>query len=91
MQEREYMLEFFNRHTAEITAAIPAPRLLIYQVSDGWEPLCEFLDVPVPDADFPHINSRGETKAMLAALMAAGAGRLSEDAMVAAGRKLHGD
>lgn len=91
MQDREYMVEFFNRHSADITAAIPAERLLIYQVSDGWEPLCQFLGVPVPDVDFPHINSRSETKEMLAALMAAGEDQLSEDAMMQAGRKLHGD
>lgn len=91
MQDREYMIEFFNKHSADVTAAIPAERLLVYRVSDGWRPLCEFLDVPVPDVEFPHINSRSETKEMLAALMAASGDRLSEDAMAEAARKLHGD
>lgn len=91
MQDKEYMVEFFNRHSAQVTAAIPANRLLVYRVGDGWEPLCKFLDVPVPDVDFPHINSRSETKAMLAALMAGGGDQLNHDDMVEAGRKLHGD
>ena len=91
MQDREYMVEFFNRRSAEIIGSIPAERLLVYQVSDGWEPLCEFLDVPVPDMEFPRINSRNETKELLASLMAASGDHLSEDAMTKAGRELHGD
>jgi hypothetical protein len=89
MQDREHMVRFFNRHSAEIAASIPAERLLVYQVSDGWEPLCEFLDVPVPDMKFPHINSRNETKELLAHLMAASGDHLNEAAMAEAGRELH--
>jgi hypothetical protein len=40
---------------------------------------------------FPRINSRDETKELIAHLMAASGGELSEDAMVAVGRELHGD
>ncbi|MHB1084923.1 MAG: sulfotransferase family protein [Thiobacillus sp.] len=91
MQDKAHMVEFFNRHSAEVIGSIPAERLLVYQVSDGWEPLCEFLDVPVPDMEFPRINSRNETKELLASLMAASGDQLSEDAMTKAGRELHGD
>jgi Sulfotransferase domain len=91
MQNREYMVRFFTDRSAEIMASIAPERLLVYQVSDGWGPLCEFLDVHVPDMEFPRINSRNETKELLANLMAASGGRLSEDAMVEAGRDLHGD
>ena len=31
----------------------------MYSVKDGWEPLCRFLDVPVPDEEFPHKNKNG--------------------------------
>lgn len=91
MQDRAHMTHFFNRHSADIIAAIPAERLLVYQVSDGWASLCAFLGVPVPDVEFPRINSRNETKELLAHLMAASGDQLSEDAMVKAGRELHGD
>lgn len=90
MQDRAHMVEFFNRHSREVTGRIAADRLLVYQVSDGWEPLCEFLGVPVPAVEFPRINSRNETRELMAHLMAAG-GNLSEDAMAKAGRELHGD
>ena len=33
----------------------PPERLLKFQVQDGWEPLCEFLDVPKPEAEFPFV------------------------------------
>ena len=33
-------------------------RVLVYQVSQGWEPLCQFLDKPIPDVPFPNVNSR---------------------------------
>ncbi len=91
MQDRAYMVEFFNKRTVEIIDSIDAGRLLVYQVSDGWAPLCEFLDVPVPNLEYPRINSRNETKELLANLMASSGDQLSEDAMAKAARELHGD
>ncbi len=91
MQDREYMVDFFNRRSAEIVASIPADRLLVFQVSEGWEPLCRFLDVAVPDMEFPRINSRDETMALLAGLMSAGGGQMGDDAMAEAARRLHQD
>jgi len=49
----------FNNHIAAVTAAVPKEQLLIYDVRDGWEPLCTFLSLEVPKADFPHVN-KGE-------------------------------
>src|SRR5205085_9678089 len=46
-------MEQFNQ---EVQETIPADRLLVWSVSDGWEPLCEFLELPVPDTPFPHLN-----------------------------------
>ena len=91
MQDRGHMVEFFNRHSADIIDSIAPERLLVYQVSDGWKPLCEFLDLPIPNMDFPRINTRDETKEMMAHLMTASGGQLSEDAMMEAGRELHRD
>jgi hypothetical protein len=49
-------LQEWHRHVAEVKAAIPAERLLIFDVREGWGPLCKFLDVPVPDKPFPNLN-----------------------------------
>ena len=89
MQDRNHMVDFFNNRTSEIIDYIAPERLLVYQVSEGWEPLCTFLNVPVPDTEFPRINSRDETKEILANLIACSGEQLSEEAMAAAGHKLH--
>jgi len=57
---REHALEIFRRHVEGVKARVPADRLLIFDVNQGWEPLCAFLGVPVPDAPFPRTNSSEE-------------------------------
>jgi hypothetical protein len=56
--DRETALAAYRRREAEVRAAIPADRLLVFDVAEGWEPLCAFLGVPVPDSAFPHRNHR---------------------------------
>ena len=43
----------------------PADRLLVYEITQGWEPLCEFLDVPVPGDPMPHLNDATSFRAMV--------------------------
>ncbi len=45
-----------NRHNQEVRDTVPADRLLEWSPADGWEPLCTFLEVPVPPAPVPHVN-----------------------------------
>lgn len=54
--DREDAIAIFERHIAEVRASVPAQRLLVYEVTQGWQPLCAFLDVPVPDQPFPWVN-----------------------------------
>jgi hypothetical protein len=56
----ESMAGAMERFQEEVQANVPAERLLVWSVSDGWEPLCEFLEVPVPDTPFPHLNDSKE-------------------------------
>ena len=56
-QDRERATEGFERHSREVRERVPAERLLVYQVKQGWGPLCEFLGVARPrDEPFPHLN-----------------------------------
>jgi hypothetical protein len=58
-EDREYAIETFNRHIAQVKEQVPPQRLLVYEVRQGWEPLCRFLNIPVPDGKpFPHLNDR---------------------------------
>jgi predicted naringenin-chalcone synthase len=56
----EDALDRFQRHNADVANTVPHERLLVYDVEQGWDPLCAFLDVAVPDAPFPHLNERDE-------------------------------
>ena len=60
LNDRAFLLDYFRRHNEEVLATIPAERLLVYQAGQGWEPLCEFLGVPVPMEPYPFENSRAE-------------------------------
>jgi len=58
--DRDALIKGFIAHNDAVKATIPANRLLVYQVRDGWEPLCAFLGVAVPDEPFPRTNDRLE-------------------------------
>ena len=57
---KDELIGNFLAHEAEVKAAIPADRLLVHSAKDGWDPLCAFLGVPVPDGDYPRTNSKEE-------------------------------
>ncbi|HEV2344944.1 MAG TPA: sulfotransferase [Actinocrinis sp.] len=65
-EDRQIAIEAFERHNEDIKAYVSADRLLVYQVSEGWEPLCAFLGVPVPDKPFPRVNDAKEFQADIA-------------------------
>ncbi len=73
MADRDAMIDYFRRHDAEVRASVPAERLLIYEMGSGWDPLCEFLGVPVPEEPYPSENSRAEF-AQRSATLTSGAG-----------------
>lgn len=49
-----------KEHSAMVRKMVPAEQLLEFKHEDGWEPLCRFFDVPIPDVPFPHINDKVE-------------------------------
>jgi len=58
--DREHALAVFRRHVDEVEAAVPPEQLLVYEVKQGWGPLCRFLGVPVPAGPFPHVNDAAD-------------------------------
>lgn len=64
-EEREHAIEVFNQHVEEVKKHVPPEKLLVYNVREGWEPLCSFLGVAVPkDKPFPALNSRENFQAL---------------------------
>lgn len=60
IDDRDHVIAVYEAHNAAVKAAISADRLLVYDVAQGWGPLCKFLQVPAPDAPMPKVNSTGE-------------------------------
>jgi hypothetical protein len=58
--DRAALIKAFVAHNEAVKATIPASQLLVYEVKEGWGPLCRFLGVPVPAEDFPRTNNRAE-------------------------------
>ena len=57
-EDKAYALAAYRAHNERVRELIPKERLLVYEVSEGWEPLCAFLGVPVPEKPFPRLNDR---------------------------------
>ena len=66
IHDRAFMLDFFRRHTEAVIAGVPKDRLLVFEVAQGWEPLCAFLGVPVPDTPYPRENTTADFQARAA-------------------------
>ena len=60
VKDRVFMIDWFERRNQKVIDALLPERLLVYSPKEGWEPLCSFLGVPVPDEPFPRVNSRDE-------------------------------
>jgi hypothetical protein len=62
MPDRSAAIAEYHRHIAAVKAEVPADRLLLFNVADGWAPLCAFLGMPVPEQPFPRVNDRDAIK-----------------------------
>lgn len=88
IDDRDYMVNYFEERIEQIKSELPADRLLVYQVKEGWGPLCEFLELPVPDEPFPRVNSRDDTMRMIEAIVQAGDDRAIDEVLSERARDL---
>lgn len=56
LTDRDQAIRVFEEHNAAVRREIEPERLLVFEVAEGWGPLCDFLGVPVPARDFPRLN-----------------------------------
>jgi len=59
---KDESVKFYTSWVKHVKETVPEERLLVFEVKQGWEPLCKFLNLPIPEQPFPHIN---DTPAML--------------------------
>jgi len=58
--DRNALVNAFIAHVDAVKETIPANQLLVFEVRQGWEPLCDFLGAPIPATEFPRTNHREE-------------------------------
>ncbi len=58
--DKENAISVFAAHNDAVRREVPPERLLVYETGQGWEPLCRFLGVAVPEAPYPRVNTTGD-------------------------------
>jgi hypothetical protein len=58
--DKASVIAAYRANNQRVRDVVPADQLLVFNVADGWAPLCDFLGVPKPDTDFPHHHVRQE-------------------------------
>lgn len=79
IHDRDHMIGAFNRHNEAVKREIAKDRLLVFDVKEGWAPLCAFLGKTIPAEPFPRVNSKEEMRPMLEAMAAKFASGLSSE------------
>jgi hypothetical protein len=64
-EDKAHAIEVFRKHNQAVRDAIDPARLLVFDVREGWGPLCRFLEVPIPDEPFPRLNDTATFQAMM--------------------------
>lgn len=85
LQDRNKAIAHYHQHIENVKSAVPPERLLIFSADQGWQPLCEFLGVPVPEAEFTNVNDRAAIKKTLSDLTRGAYVILGVGAVLAAG------
>ena len=68
--DRAHAIEVFERHNEAVRLKVPQERLLVFDVREGWAPLCDFLGVETPEEPFPRLNEAREMRRRLIGLVA---------------------
>jgi len=57
-EDKKFAIDNFINHIEEVKKIVPSEKLLVYDIRQGWEPLCRFLEVPVPQKPFPDLHDK---------------------------------
>jgi hypothetical protein len=69
---KENVIKCYNEYIESVKRDCPKDKLLVFRATDGWEPLCKFLELPVPEGEYPNTNSSAEFEHAKRALNTAG-------------------
>ena len=60
LKSTSVFIKRYRIHNQRVKSTVPADKLLVYNVKQGWKPLCDFLEYKVPTVAFPHENIKAE-------------------------------
>jgi hypothetical protein len=67
LNDPDHAMAVFQRHNEEVQRSIAPERLLVFDATEGWAPLCRFLGVPEPATPYPRKNSSSDFTDLLEA------------------------
>jgi len=67
--DKDFAEKVFKDHIQSVKEYVPEEKLLLFEAKEGWEPLCTFLQKPIPDIPFPHSNKKEDFPQMLKKLV----------------------
>ena len=70
LRDKQEVIRRYNEINNEALNILPKDRSLVYDIKTGWEPLCKFLNVPVPTVPFPTSNAKEGFKKNIAKIAA---------------------
>ncbi|MEJ2088369.1 MAG: sulfotransferase [Gammaproteobacteria bacterium] len=65
MEDKDHVIGVYLAHNQAVKDEVPPEKLLVFESSQGWAPLCEFLDRPLPDEPYPKVNTTEDALAMI--------------------------
>ena len=69
VNESKFLLKKkYREYNERVKAVVPPDQLMIYNVKQGWEPICKFLGKDIPSCQFPHSNAGGSTVKEMASI-----------------------
>lgn len=60
--DKQHVIDTYQQHNQAVVDAVPADQLLVYDIKEGWAPLCEFLGLSIPDGPMPRNNTAEDFK-----------------------------
>lgn len=71
LEDKEHVIGIYQAHNQNVKDKVPAEQLLVFESSQGWNPLCSFLGVPIPEEPYPRVNTTEDFQVMVKERMAA--------------------
>jgi hypothetical protein len=64
--DKDHAIDVYHRHNEDVVRTLGADNVLVYDVQQGWEPLCDLLGVEVPREAFPRTNDTASMRQRIA-------------------------